>query len=235
MPRLPFRVETRTLLPLLAVLALAWTFWEVAEEVWDGTGHAWDERLLLALRDPLDPARPWGGPVVETVVRDITALGGALILFGTVAAVTLALVLRGQPRSAGLFVLAVAGAQALSSSIKALFDRARPDLVPHGTDALFASFPSGHTTMATAVWLLLAAMMARTDPLRSMKALYLSLAILVVLAVGVSRVYLGVHWPSDVLAGWALGAAWALGCYLLADRLGATGRIEPERDEAPPP
>ena len=230
MNRFLARVEARSLLALLLAAGLLWGFAELAGEIADGGTHGFDESLLLALRVPGDPADPIGPPAVETVMRDLTALGGfAILLLVALTALTV-LVLKGQPRSAVLLAAAVAGGQALSSATKGLFDRPRPDLVPWGTDALTASFPSGHATMAAATWLTLAAMLARAEPRRPLKALYLGLAALVVAAVGVSRVYLGVHWPSDVLAGWSLGTAWALLCYTVAQALDRSGRIEPERE-----
>jgi undecaprenyl-diphosphatase len=167
---------------------------------------------------------------VETAVRDITALGGVTVLTIVTLAVIGALVIRHHGRSAVFLGIAVAGGQALSHLAKAVFDRPRPDLVPHGTDFVSTSFPSGHSMMAAVTWLTLAVMLARAEPKRRMKAYWITLAVLVVGAVGVSRVYLGVHWPSDVLAGWALGAAWALLCLLLARWLERRGDIEPERD-----
>lgn len=230
MTRLLARIEARSLLVLLALAVLLWGFAALASEMVEGDIHAFDEALLLALRTPGDLADPIGPVWMETVMRDITALGGVVILLVLVLASIAVLVMKGQPRSAVLLVVAVAGGQALSSSIKVVFGRPRPDLVPWGTDALTASFPSGHAMMAAATWLTLAAMLARAEPRRRLKALYLTLAALIVAAVGVSRVYLGVHWPSDVLAGWALGTAWALLCYSVAQGLDEAGRIEPERE-----
>lgn len=230
MPAFLARLEARTLLVLALAAAALWGFGALADGMLDGDTHALDERLLLALRNPADLSDPLGPGVVETMMRDLTALGGAVILVLLIVGATLALVFRGQPRSALLLLAAVAGAQALSTGTKALFARPRPDLVPHGTDALLASFPSGHSTMAAATYLILAAMLARAEPRRRAKALYIALAAVIVLGVGVSRVYLGVHWPSDVLAGWALGSAWALLCFLAAEWLGRRGDIEPERE-----
>ena len=87
--------------------------------------------------------------------------------------------------------------------------------------------------MAAVTWLTLAVMLARAEPQRRMKAYWIALAVLVTVLVGVSRVYLGVHWPSDVAAGWTLGAAWALLCGLVARWLGRRGNIEPERGGQP--
>ena len=105
-------------------------------------------------------------------------------------------------------VIAIASGIALSFALKAGFDRPRPDLVPHGSVVYTTSFPSGHSMLAATVYPTLGALLARLQPEKRLKA-YVLLAILVTIAVGVSRVYLGVHWPTDVLAGWAAGATWA--------------------------
>ena len=112
------------------------------------------------------------------------------------------------------------GGQALALGLKAVFSRDRPDAVFHATVAAGHSFPSSHAMMSAVVFLTLAALVARLTPRPASRAYALGMAGLLRGAVGVSRVYLGVHWASDVAAGWAGGAAWALACWLLARRLG---------------
>jgi undecaprenyl-diphosphatase len=119
----------------------------------------------------------------------------------------------------------------LNLLLKLGFDRPRPDLVPHLTEAYQTSFPSGHSMSSAATYLTLGAMLARVQPSRRLKIYFLSLAIAVMLLVGFSRVYLGVHWPSDVLAGWAAGAIWALACWLLAWWL--TMKLRPNENARP--
>jgi undecaprenyl-diphosphatase len=125
--------------------------------------------------------------------------------------------------------VAILGGQALSHLAKLGFSRPRPDLVPHGVEVATTSFPSGHSMMAAVTYLTLAVMLARSERHLSIRAFYISVAAILAMLVGVSRVYLGVHWPSDVLAGWTLGAAWALGVWLLARQMGRKGQIEPDR------
>ena len=212
---------------LLGLMATGvWIFAAIAEEMLEGETHAFDEYLLLALRTPGDPADPLGPPGVEELARDVTALGGTGVLtFVTLAAVGFLWLQRRH--GTALFVLAsVASGMFLSSSAKLLFDRPRPDLVPHGSHVYTASFPSGHSLMAAVTYLTLAVLLARGFAEVRLKAYIIGLAVFVTLAVGVSRVYLGVHWPTDVAAGWAAGAAWALGCAALARYLSQQGAIE---------
>lgn len=232
------RRATRVELGLAIVLALTaaalWAFVELAEEVMEGETRAFDTAILLALRAPGDAADPLGPPWVEELARDVTGLGGLGVLtFLTVAAAGLLWLQR--RRGTALYVLAAVGSGVtLSNAAKSFFDRPRPDLVPQGSIVYTASFPSGHSLMAAVVYLTLAALVARSFPERRLRAYVVALAILVTLAVGASRVYLGVHWPTDVLAGWAAGGAWALACAALAHALARRGAIEASDDGAPP-
>jgi undecaprenyl-diphosphatase len=209
-------VGTRTIVVALVVALLGWIFAEVADEVVEGDSHALDTALLLALRDPADPADPIGPGWLVTVARDVTALGGFTII--TIITVALAglLWLQGHRSTMVFLLVAVAGGSAVSTLFKMGFDRPRPDLVPHGTEVLTTSFPSGHSMMAAVAYLTLAVLSARVQERRSVQVYLLVLAVLLTVAVGVTRVYLGVHWPTDVLAGWCAGAAWALSCWLVA-------------------
>ena len=220
---------------LLAVLALAsgalWGFAELADEVLEGETHAFDETILLALRSPTDRSDPLGPRWLEETMRDVTALGGIGVLAFITLAVAGFLALQRKTHAALFVVLAVGGGQLLSTLLKVGFDRPRPDLVPHGAMVSTASFPSGHSMMAAITYLTLGALLARVQPRRRLKLYLLGLAMLLTVAVGVSRVYLGVHWPTDVLAGWALGAAWALLCWAAALWLQRRGQVESEGPE----
>ncbi len=226
--RITERIEPRVLVAIILAALCIWAFVGLAEEVTEGGTHAFDTRVLLALRSPSDPADPLGPGWVEELGRDVTALGGLGVLTGLTLAVAGFLWLQGNRRSMWLMLIAVAGGQVVSMLAKHGFDRPRPELVPHGMQVYTASFPSGHSMMAAVTYLTLATLIARVQPTRALKAYVLTLAILVTVAVGVSRVYLGVHWPTDVLAGWAAGAAWALGCWLVAHWLSGRGAVEPE-------
>ena len=226
------RREAASLLLIGMITGAAWAFVELADEVREGDTQTIDERLLLALRTADDPGDPIGPGWVEEMGRDITALGGVSILGLLTIAVCGGLCLQGKGRTALLIAVAVVGATILNYALKGAFDRPRPDLVPARALVYTASFPSGHSLMATATYLTLGALLARVESGRGFKVYVLALSVFVALLVGCSRVYLGVHWPSDVLAGWSMGAAWALLCWLVARRLQQTGRLDLDPDEA---
>jgi undecaprenyl-diphosphatase len=211
--------EPLVLAGLAGACAAAWMFIELAEEVVAGEVRAADARLLMLLRNPADPADPLGPRWLELMARDLTALGSLGVLGLLVLAAAGFLALAGRRRTA-LFVLAATGGGALASTLlKALFARPRPDIVPHEIYVASASFPSGHAMVSAVVYLTLGALMARLAPGLRLKVYILALAVLLVGLVGISRVYLGVHWPSDVLAGWAAGAGWAFACGAAAQAL----------------
>lgn len=176
-------------------------------------GGKFDQTLLLVSRTPDDLADPIGPRQFEEAVRDITALGSfAVLTLVTLAAVGFLIALR-KNAEAAMVAFAALGGQALSEGLKALFDRPRPDLVAQIVDTTSASLPSGHATMSAAIYLTLGAMLARVQQRQNAKTYIHAAAVLLTLLVGASRVYLGVHWPSDVLAGWRLGALWAILCW----------------------
>jgi undecaprenyl-diphosphatase len=216
---------------LLAVVGAAggtWAFVELADEVFEDGTRTVDRRLLLALRSASDRTDPLGPGWLEEMGRDFTALGGVGVLTLLGVATMLYLILAHKYRTALFTTLALSGGWLLSTTLKLGFDRPRPDLVPHGSAVYTASFPSGHSMMAAVTYLTLAAMLARVQPKRRLKAYLLLVGIVVTVLVGISRVYLGVHWPSDVLAGWTAGAAWASLCWLIARWAQRRGHIEQE-------
>ena len=206
------------LLALFGVVAGVWSFVLIADEVSHGYTQAFDRKLLLAMRRPGDLA-PIGPPFFEEAARDLTALGGVTVLTLLTAATGGFLFLDGK-KHMGLFVYgSVASGLAVAMLLKTLFHRPRPDLVPYAAGVVTTSFPSGHSMLSAVTYLTLGALLARSQARKRLKAYFLILAALTTFSVGLSRVYLGVHWPTDVLAGWTAGASWAIVCWLVARRL----------------
>ena len=212
---------------LALIAALIAGFGRIAGEIVSGDTYAFDETLLRALRNPADPTDPIGPAWLEHVMRDITSLGSFTVIIALILVVAGYLVIDGKYRTAAFTVAATGGGIVLSEILKALFARPRPDLVAHLVDVQSMSFPSGHAMLSAVTFLTLGALLTRVQSRRRLKIYIVSVAILLTLLVGASRVYLGVHWPTDVLAGWCAGASWAIGCWLLERWLQARGRIEP--------
>jgi undecaprenyl-diphosphatase len=217
--------EALTLAALLLAAGGIWLFVELADDVMEGDTTSVDERLLLLLRTPADPSDPIGPPWAEEAARDVTGLGGAgFLTFLTLASAGFLVIQR--RRQLALYLLgAVAGGTLVSTLLKLGFDRPRPDLVPHGSLVYTSSFPSGHSMLSAVVYLTLGALLASAQTNLRLRAYLIGLAGVMTVSVGISRVYLGVHWPTDVLAGWTAGAAWALLCFALAERLRRRGDV----------
>ena len=218
--------EASVLIALFLAAGAIWLFVEIAEDVLEGDMHATDEQLLLLLRTAGDTNDPLGPSWVEELARDVTALGSAGILALVTVAAAGFLVLQRKRHLALYLVAAVAGGTIASLVLKWGFDRPRPDLVAHGQVVYTSSFPSGHSMLSAIAFLTLGALLASGQTNLGLRGYLMGLAVFLTLIVGVSRVYLGVHWPTDVLAGWAAGAAWALSCWALARRLRAHGTVE---------
>jgi undecaprenyl-diphosphatase len=220
--------ELVMLLGLLVITAGIWGFLELAGEVLEGDTQRFDERVIRALRQPDDPAKPIGPAWMEEVGRDVTALGGVAVIVLVTSSVVGFLWLDRRFGTMGLVLAATVSGFALSAALKALFRRPRPDVVPHLMQAYSSSFPSGHSMMSAVVYLTLGALMTRVFRKRRLKFYVLAVAILLTGLVGTSRVYMGVHYPTDVLAGWTAGLVWATCCWLVGRRLQRRGGIEPE-------
>lgn len=225
-------LEAAVLLSLLALVGSAWIFVEIADEVREGELQHYDELVLRALRSPDDPTLPRGPSWLLPVARDITALGGStlitLITLGTVGF----LALRRKWHTSLLVLASIAGGGLLNAALKTFFSRNRPSVVPHLVDVTSLSFPSGHSMLSAITYLTLGALLARTTADRRIKIYLLGLAAALVLLIGLTRLYLGVHFPTDVLAGWCAGIVWALVCSLMARWLQRRGAVE---KETPPP
>lgn len=219
-------VDLAVLLMVLAMALTTWTFVAVANRVTAGSTQEFDERLILLLRNPSDPADPIGPEWMEETGRDLTALGGVAALFLMTTAVSGYLLICRKLHALALLIAATAGGLLLSTLLKDLFHRPRPELVPHLSYVSTSSFPSGHSMLSAVVYLTLGSLLARLVQRRALKVYVLGVAILLSFLVGVSRLYLGVHYPTDVLAGWSAGLFWALLCNLVARVLQRRNAIE---------
>lgn len=217
------RAERTVLIAFLLAAMCGWGFLHLADEIAEGELRHFDEAVLLALRVPGQLATPIGPAWLPPVVRDLTALGSVSVLTLMVAAVAGFLAATRQ-WPAALTVVVSSGGGALASAVAKIgYSRPRPDLVPHGVDVATLSFPSGHAMMSAVVYLTLGALICSNRLPRSAKLYVMGTAILITMLVGLTRLYLGVHWPSDVLAGWALGAAWALLSWIVVRALESRG------------
>jgi undecaprenyl-diphosphatase len=219
----------REILPLILLVLVAagiWLFFGLASEVSEGDTLSLDRTVLLSLRDPANLSDPVGPPWMEEAVRDLTSLGSIVVLSLLTLAISGFLVLDGKWRIALLVLIAVAGGLSGNHLLKHGFQRARPDLVPHRAVVSSSSFPSGHAMNSAATYLTLGALLARIQKRRRLRFYILCFAAFLTLLVGFTRVYLGVHWPTDVLAGWTAGGVWALLCWVVALRLQRSGAIE---------
>jgi undecaprenyl-diphosphatase len=217
-------------LSVLAMIAAATSallfFIEVAEEVVEGDTGKVDLLILMWLRVAGDPTDPLGPRWLEDFARDITALGSPAVLGLFVLITTVFFLLVGRRLFALFMLVSTVGGTYVVTILKEAFGRTRPNLMPDGMYVDSASFPSGHAMLSAVVYLTLGALITRLVPRMALKLYVMAIAVVLTGLVGLSRVYLGVHWPSDVLAGWAVGAAWALGGGAVAQsiHLGKVGK-----------
>lgn len=220
------RTEPSTFTALLVCVALVLLFLVVAVAVEQDMTTRVDRAVLLVFRRPGDPALALGPGWFTDAVRNVTALGSyPLLVFFTLASA--GYLVLDRKRNAALFVLAaVAGGIALSQGLKLLFARPRPDVVPPLVDTFTYSFPSTHAVLSAVVYLTLGALLARIEATTpAIKRYFLGIAIGLTVVIGLTRLYLGVHYPTDVLAGWCIGAAWAIAAWTLALHLQRRRRI----------
>jgi len=204
-------------------------FVQIAHEVADGDHVAFENRIMHAMRDD---GRPIGPEWAAGAVSDVTALGSAVVLVLMTVIILGYLLLSGRRRLALLIAVTIAGGQVVNTVLKNAFDRARPDATLHLVTVHSTSFPSGHAMAASIFYLTIGALLARAAKRRRIKIYFIGCALGLTCLVAFSRVYLGVHYPTDVLAGWAAGTAWALLCWFVADRLGRGGALAAETGEA---
>lgn len=209
------RSDRVLLIPFLLLAAgLILGFGLLADEVLEGDTAGFDRAVLSALRSA-DGTSPVGPAWLQEMGRDLTALGSFVFLaFISAATVGYLLMIR-KPSFALLMSISVIGGELISTALKIAFDRPRPD-IPSTVRVFTASFPSGHAMLSAVTFLTLGALLARAQTDSRLKAYFVSIAVFLTVVVGLSRLYLGVHYASDVLAGWCVGSAWAVLCWSIA-------------------
>jgi undecaprenyl-diphosphatase len=212
---------------ILTIAALLLAFGFIAQEVTKGKTSTFDRQIMLALRSSTDPAVPIGPAWLPEAARDVTSLGSIIVLVIITLAIVGYLFLAGRSAVAWLMLIAVFGGIVLSDLLKFAFGRARPDVVNPLARVFTTSFPSGHATLSAITYLTIGAVLARSQPSSTISIYVMSLAAFLTMIIGVSRIYLGVHYPTDVLGGWCIGTAWAMGCWAIMARLQSVGQEPP--------
>jgi undecaprenyl-diphosphatase len=223
------RSELAVLLGAVGILVLLLAFALLAAEVFEGDTQAFDNRVLMALRRADNRSIPIGPPWLRAGALDITALGSPTVLGLATLAVCGFLLLQRMARTATFVFIATIGGWFLNETLKEVFQRARPAIVPHLQNVMTLSFPSGHAMNSAAVYLTLGALTMRLADRRVTKLYCMAAAMLLTFLVGTSRIFLGVHYPTDVLAGWLLGMTWALACWTVERRIERGAGLQRER------
>ena len=225
--------EDWILVTALALVAALLGFALIASQVSAGRTQAFDQWALDALRRADNRAVPVGPAWLESIALDVTSLGSAGVL------ITLALVVIGyllvarRYRLALLTLAANTGGWILEVVLKSSFGRQRPSVVPHLQHVTSSSFPSGHSMLAAVVYLTLGALLARSTETRALRIYFIAAGMFLTFIVGATRVYLGVHYPTDVMGGWIAGFSWAVLCALVAQALQRRSDVEPPESELP--
>jgi len=188
----------------LAVAALAmWAFATIAREVWEKETYAFDKSILLYLRSLHTPLR-------DRIMLGLTSLGEPNLLLMLSVSLGIMLWVRQHRSEATTIAITGAGAVGLNMLLKQLFARDRPLLWERSVDVKFYSFPSGHAMISMVVYGLLGYFLGARFPRQ--RWLIYSLTVVLIAGIGLSRLYLGVHWPTDVIAGYIAGLVWLLAC-----------------------
>lgn len=187
-----------------------------------------DERVLLWFRHPDNLAVPVGPSWLLNAARDLSALGSATVLVFMIASAAGYLLLERRAGMLTFLLVATCGGGLIVNLLKPLFARPRPSVVPHLVPVNSASFPSGHSLLSAVVYLTLGVLLARVTTDRITKMYLILLPTLLTIFIGLSRIYLGVHYPTDVLGGWVAGFLWALACGFGARELQRRRVIKPE-------
>jgi len=218
-------IEIRVILAFFVVVSLIWIFFILANAVNAGTTQKLDVKIIEYFRNPADNS-PAGPVWLPDVMRDITSLGGGTVITIITLIVIFYLIINKKYNEMILVLTAVIGGAVIGFGLKEIFGRERPDLIFRLVDVKSLSFPSGHSMMSTVIYLSLAALLSRIERERKVRVYIISVALFLSFIIGLSRIYLGVHYPTDVIGGWTIGLAWAAICWFFAKYLQRKNVIE---------
>ncbi|MGA1875696.1 MAG: phosphatase PAP2 family protein [bacterium] len=203
------------LLALITALSGLWIFIRLTGQVLKGKTQLFDERIVRSLREPDAPELPIGPWWLPEMARDLTALGSHTLLALITILASGFLYLEKKHHSMWLIITATSSGLLLNILLKVFFGRRRPSVVPPLSWVTMPGFPSGHAMLSVIVYLSLGFLLARSRPSGKTKIYIFGMALLLSFLVGLSRVYLGVHYPTDVAAGWIGGLVWFLLIWLI--------------------
>jgi undecaprenyl-diphosphatase len=211
---------------LLVIAGLILAFALIAYEVMQGATSRFDRDVIMALRTSANPSEPLGPAWVQNIAINVTALGSFTVVTGVMIIALGYFYLTGARTACWLLLTAVLGGMAVNSLLKLVFARPRPDFVIPSLKVVTASFPSGHATLSAIAYLTLGVLLARTARSTALRIYLIAVGAILGILIGVSRVYLAVHYPTDVLAGWCLGTAGALSCWAVMNLLERRNKVE---------
>ena len=210
-----FPSEIAFLLLVFTSLITLFVFIEISEAVIEGETRTIDHEILMLMRENPNGSEPIGPERFQYAVRDITSLGSTTILTLVTLFTLFFLYLKREIRSAIYVLSASIGGAVLVQILKFAFSRERPQIITPLVSEITMSFPSGHSAMSAVIYLSLAVLLLRVEQSNKYRIFIISSALIITFLVGLSRIYLGVHYPTDVIAGWMIGLFWALFCWII--------------------
>lgn len=225
------KFDKKVILVVLFVAFCLFLFIEFSSEMAEGELTAIDNVILQSLRNPENPKELLGPPGLLSFMQAVSYLGGVYALSAVTAIAGLLFTIKKRIKTCLLFILSVTSGTTLMVVLKYFFDRPRPDAVPHLGEFSMGSYPSGHSMVSAIVYLTIGALLARSTKSLKLRAVYLLLSGFIVFLIGISRAFLGVHYPSDILAGWCAGVTWAATSYLFAKFLLRKKRQDPSASD----
>lgn len=212
------KLDVATLMTSIGICAGLLFLERLTSEMLEMETRSFDESILKSLRVPGDLSTPVGPRWLLHAVLDLNGLGSVTVLAIITVFAAIHLFMARRRVMAAYLLISVLGGWAISNAIKFIVGRPRPDVVPHLQDVYDPSYPSGHAMMSAVTYLTIAVLISSEAMERGRNMFLLMTAFALSGAIGLCRIYLGVHYPTDVLAGWCAGATWALVCHAVGHR-----------------